>query len=660
MTTKEIAFRQVHLDFHTAPQTPDVGAKFNPREFVQTLQEARVNSITCFSRCHHGLIYHDTQFPAKHPNLKCNLLAEQVEACHSAGIRVPIYISVGLDQYQYLRDPGLVQMEPDGKKTRSPGALEPGYALLCFNSRYIDYVLAQTMEVLDTFDTDGLFFDIIYQDCCCQRCVDLMKRAGLDPKNDAERAQFGRQTLFDFRKRITKAIRQKNKSCTIFYNSGHVDHQVRPILDFYSHLELESLPSGGWGYDHFAITGRYVRRLKKPWLMMTGRFHTTWGDFGSYKHPAALEYECLRTVAMGGACSVGDQLHPSGKLDPATYHLIGQSYQMVEALEEKVGGLDPAAEVGIVWSESTRPNTMGHGTALTLSDRGAFRMCLEEHLFCDFVDLTMDLSRYPVLILPDTCRLDQAAASKLKSYLAKGGSIVCSAESGMRHGKDEFALPIPLKVNGPAELWPEFIGPRKGFDAGLPEAPVVMYLRGWDVRPNRKVEVLADAYRPYFNREAGRFCSHRHWPMQGPANRPAAVQAGSIIYFAYPVFEAYGQFASKHYKRLVAQALDRLLGRRQLSSNLPSTAQVEYLTGRNRSILTIMHYVPENRSGQIPTIEEALPLVDVQIRLNTSGKIRTVNPLFGRTENFTWTASENAVELSFSKIYGKLVLELAE
>ena len=32
-------------------------------EFVQTLKRAHVNSITLFSR-HHGMIYHDTKFPA--------------------------------------------------------------------------------------------------------------------------------------------------------------------------------------------------------------------------------------------------------------------------------------------------------------------------------------------------------------------------------------------------------------------------------------------------------------------------------------------------------------------------------------------------------------------------------------------------------------------
>jgi hypothetical protein len=47
-------FRQVHLDFHTSEQIPGVGSRFDGERFAETLKRAHVNSITCFSRCHHG------------------------------------------------------------------------------------------------------------------------------------------------------------------------------------------------------------------------------------------------------------------------------------------------------------------------------------------------------------------------------------------------------------------------------------------------------------------------------------------------------------------------------------------------------------------------------------------------------------------------------
>ena len=58
-------FRQVHLDFHTSPAIPEIGAKFDKKEWQETLQRAAVDSITCFSSCHHGWSYHPTQVGAQ-------------------------------------------------------------------------------------------------------------------------------------------------------------------------------------------------------------------------------------------------------------------------------------------------------------------------------------------------------------------------------------------------------------------------------------------------------------------------------------------------------------------------------------------------------------------------------------------------------------------
>ena len=49
---------------------------------------------------------------------------------------------------------------------------------------------------------------------------------------------------------------------------------------------------------------------------MTGKFHTSWGDFHSFKNPAALEFECFHMLALGGQVLVGDQLHPNGPSRP--------------------------------------------------------------------------------------------------------------------------------------------------------------------------------------------------------------------------------------------------------------------------------------------------------------------------------------------------------
>ena len=188
---KILRFRQVHLDFHTSEKIKRVGDSFNAQEFVDTLVKANVNSITCFARCHHGMIYYDTKFPARHPGLKRNLLKEQIDICHKNNINVPIYITVGWDEYMASKHSEWLERSASGKPynitDEHPGIFEAvniGWKKLCLNSPYKDYVIDQTREVLEKFkgQVDGLFFDIVFQNpCACNYCIEDMEKKNIKP-----------------------------------------------------------------------------------------------------------------------------------------------------------------------------------------------------------------------------------------------------------------------------------------------------------------------------------------------------------------------------------------------------------------------------------------------------------------------------------------------
>jgi hypothetical protein len=92
-------FRQIHLDFHTSELIPDVGARFKADAFAERLADARVNWVTLFAKCHHGLSYYPTRAGTMHPALGFDLLGEQVAACRKRGIVTPAYISVRVDEH---------------------------------------------------------------------------------------------------------------------------------------------------------------------------------------------------------------------------------------------------------------------------------------------------------------------------------------------------------------------------------------------------------------------------------------------------------------------------------------------------------------------------------------------------------------------------------
>jgi len=644
-----LAYRQIHLDFHTSEQIAGVGSRFNAADFARTLAEARVNSVTCFSKCHHGMIYHDTRFDARHPHLQVNLLKEQIDACHAAGIRVPIYISVGLDEHMARRHPEWVEVTADGQLRGAP--LQAAWKKLCLNTPYVDYVSEQTQEVLSLFETDGLFFDIIHQgQCCCRWCMAGMQEQGLDPEQEADRQRFARGVLDTLRRRFMAEIRAVNKDCLVFWNSGHVDPSFRPVLDTFSHLELESLPSGGWGYDHFPLTVRYARNLGLDHLGMTGKFQKTWAGFGEFKNPAALEYECFTSLAEGSKVSVGDQLHPDGELTAATYTLIGEVYRQVEAKEPWCAGARAITELAIF-----NPEALGvHDGRVDTSAGGAYRMLLEAHYQFDLVDDVMDWSPYRVIVMPDKIRLPEALAEKVRAYLASGGKVMASHRSGLALGRDEFALDeLGVRVLGDLEYSPDFAAPRPEIADGILPSEHVMYERGLQVEAQPGAEVLADVWQPYFNRTYAHFCSHRHTPAEKQSPYPAVVATENTVYFAHPIFESYMKHGPRVYKQLFLNALRCLLPDKLVHTDAPTTAHISlaHQETEGRTIAHILHYIPEQRYREIQTIEDVIPLHNVSLAVGLGQEPRRVYLAPEGTDvPFEWT--EGAVRLTVPEVRG--------
>ena len=120
-------FRQVHLDFHTSEHIEDIGKKFNKKQFQTALKKGHINSITLFSKCHHGWAYHPSKANEIHPHLDFDLLGAQIQAAHEIGVKTPIYLSAGLDEKMAHRHPEWLVRNLDESTTWAKDFTEPGY-----------------------------------------------------------------------------------------------------------------------------------------------------------------------------------------------------------------------------------------------------------------------------------------------------------------------------------------------------------------------------------------------------------------------------------------------------------------------------------------------------------------------------------------------------
>jgi hypothetical protein len=657
----KLPFRQVHLDFHTSETISGIGTKFSKEQFQRALKLGHVNSITVFSKCHHGWAYHPSEANEIHPELKFDLLKEMIEAAHEIGVKTPVYISAGLDEKIARKHPEWLIRDKEDRTNWVNGFMKPGYHQFCFNSPYLDYLLKQIEEVVKNYDADGIFLDIVgVRTCYCQNCIKSIREEGKDPRDEEAMKALWERTYANYTGRVEDTIHKIKPGMRIFHNGGHIRRGRRDLAEMNTHLELKSLPTGGWGYDHFPLSARYAQNLGMEFLGMTGKFHTSWGEFGGFKHPNALIYETALSIANGAKCSIGDQLHPEGLMDEATYELIGAAYSRVEEREKWCTDVKNVADVALLSIEAAIKDSMEHKADRTgKSDTGAVRMLLEGKYLFDVVDLEEDFNKYKIVILPDKVRINDELKQKLEDYLNKGGKLLATGESGLNERGDGFALDLGVKWISANPYRPDYFKPDFKLN-NLGDSSFIFYSQGQRVELCGGTE-LGRREDPYFNRDIFTFCSHQHTPNSFKYSGPGMVESNNGIYISWEIFSDYATKGSLALKETFIYALNRLLGEaKTLRTSIPAQGVVTLMKqeSENRYVNHLLYACPVKRGDGIEVIEDILPVYGVKVEVKVPEKVKKAY-LAPEMEEIAFVQKDGKVSYTVEKLqcHAMVVLE---
>ncbi len=646
-------FRQIHLDFHTSEKIDNIGEKFDKKQFQQALKAGHVNSITVFSKCHHGWAYHPSEANEMHPGLKFDLLKAQIEAAHEIGVKTPVYVSAGLDEKMASRHPEWLIRKKDESTTWVSDFQKAGYHRFCFNSPYLDYLLEQIKEVCRNYDADGIFLDIVgVCPCYCQNCMKTLRDMGKDPYDDKNISELGFDTYLKYAKAVREAVDSVKSGLPVFHNAGHIKVGRRDVAYTNSHLELESLPTGGWGYDHFPLSAAYVRTLGMEYLGMTGKFHTSWGEFGGFKHPNAIRYEVALSAAFGAKCSIGDQLHPLGKMDMTTYELIGSGYKELEEREPWLDKVEAVADIAVLSYEAVN-NLLNSGQMPKTNkiDSGAIRIMLEGKYLFNIIDGEEDFNKYKVIILPDAIRLNDELTQKLRAYTQNGGKLLATGKSGLNENGDAFAFDFGAKYIGENEYTPSYLRPEFPLDIYNSTA-FVMYSNSQKIE-SCNGETLGFLENPYFNRTVKHFCSHKHTPNNPTDTRTGISEGKDGIYIAWEIFTEYAQMGSLISKKTVHAMLDRLLGdNKTLKTNLPSQgiATLNKQSAENRYVAHFIYASPVRRGESTEIIEDIIPVYDTVASVKIAERVKRVYIAPQNTDIPYTQGQDGTIEFKIDKI----------
>jgi Hypothetical glycosyl hydrolase 6/Beta-galactosidase trimerisation domain len=656
-STGTFPHRTIHLDFHTGPNIPDIGKDFNPTEFAKTFKDAHIDSVTVFAKCHHGLLYYDTDRPERHPGLPrdLDLMGEQIKALHAVGIRAPIYLSVQCDEWAANEHADWIAMNDLKQVKRGDSAYKAGWQILDMSSPYADFLAEQIQEVLDKYSpVDGIFLDMCWdQPSSSKWAKEGMIRSGLDPADEVQRAEYARAVAHIYMERYRDMIEPHLREDTeqgVWFNS-RPKTRLHEEKKFVRHIEVESLPTGGWGYAYLPYVARFVRPLGLPTLSHTGRFHKSWGDNGGLKPKAALLYECAQILSQGLTSGVGDLLHPTGVPNKAVYDLIGEVYAHIEACEPFVLG-------GILQSEIALVVDPELGDAPGQSGIGAVRALQQLRKQFDIVGPDATLGDYSLVILPETTIVDAALAKSLSAYLKAGGSLIISGEAAVDADGKPVLAEQGIETHGASPFSHTFLAPKGALAKVTTPYNSVMYERTIRITPTGSAESLTGVIEPYFERTWDHFSGHDYTVADKESRYSAIVKNGKVITFGAPFLRAFGMHGNAIYRDLIGGAIDLLLPEPLIRDNGPKHLEATIVRTDEATVVHLLSFIPARLVENFDIVNDAIPVANLalEVKLDAKPTSVTLQPE-GRALEFDYADGYLSTNLSFADGHTMVVIQ---
>lgn len=456
--------RSVLLDFHYPEWDERIAKKASAEEIVSNFVRAEVNCAGFYMKDIFGNAYYPTKIGHVHNNFRDrDFFGECVTEAKGKGLSVFVECIVVWDQHNARSHPEWVMVDSEGNLQDA----DLGY--MCYNSEgYRDYLFGMVKEVIENYDIDGFFFDMLIYNwgealtCCCDKCKQLFREEyGHEIPLKATWDEEWRHFL-DFRygsnerfaRDLVKTVKDINPNLSVTFNyhgAPCFDWRVgqRPV----QHSALADYATGEAYTNPFGIpyTSLYPRFLRgvaegRPYEVITYRFNRHW-DY-TVKPVAHLQYEIMTYRANGAGVLIVDQPGYDGKIDEVVYDRIGQVFK--EAKEkESLFQYQPLTHVALYYSAKTRDWYAREAMEeYQLAFNGAFKAILESHIPVDILfDENIELERlqkYAALFLADVAILDKREIEIITEYVKRGGSLIATHDTSLYdvngERRNDFAL----------------------------------------------------------------------------------------------------------------------------------------------------------------------------------------------------------------------------
>lgn len=430
------AFFGLHFDLHPQKTDTSLGADVEEANILELIDRVRPDYVQYDCKGHAGYAGYPTKVGWPSPGIVKDSLAVWRRATRERAVRLFIH-------YSGVWDSKAVEEHPEWARIDAQGKPDPK-ATSVFGP-YVDRLLIpQLEEAVALYDLDGLWVDgecwaaeLDYSPAALRAWRSRTGYASA-PRDRSEAhwlewKMFQRQAFEKYLSHWVDALHAFRPGLEITSNWMYTTFAPKPVegrLDFLSGDYSPSL-----SVDRARVEARYLASTGMPWDLMAWGFDRGRGQEWSLKSPVQLQQEAAVVLMQGGGFEVYNTPTRSGAIIPEIINQLAEVGAFCRARQALSHKSRSVPQVALVLSETSlwdRMERIYSPWAGELDElEGALHMLLELHYSVDILaehQLIKRLGEFPLVVIPDSPKLEPDFREALAAYVKKGGRLLLLGE----------------------------------------------------------------------------------------------------------------------------------------------------------------------------------------------------------------------------------------
>jgi hypothetical protein len=457
------AFFGMHFDLHPQASDTALGADTTESNIAELLDRVKPDYVQYDCKGHAGYSGYPTRIGSPSPGIVKDALATWRKVTRERGVGLYIHYSGVWDSRAIELHPEWARIGPDGKPDPHNTSVFGDYA--------DKLMIPQLIEALTQYDLDGAWVDgecwAAQLDWSPRAIAEWKARTGQDDVPQGrehpkwlEWKQFHRAAFEEYLSRWVDAVHAACPKAQLTSNWMYTTFAPRPVKARLDYLSGDYAPTAS--VDRARTEARYLASTGMPWDLMAWGFNWGQGLGHSLKSAAQLQQEAAVVLMQGGGFQVYYQPTRSGYIVPDIISTMSEVARFCRARQEISHKSTSVPQVALLLSRASQEDRSDAVfTPYGCQDEieGALHALLEAHFSVDILaehQLQPRLGQYPVVVLPETHRLDPDFRQALVAYVQAGGSLLLLGTAPVRL----FAQHLGVRLIGePAHVAAELATP---------------------------------------------------------------------------------------------------------------------------------------------------------------------------------------------------------